>query len=149
VSGASNAIVLATTVPDPPVIGSATPGISSASVSFAPPANDGGSPITQFDATCVSSNGGGAGAASGTTSPILVTSLSGGKSYTCAVTATNAVGTSAASAASNTTSPSITVPDPPTIGTVTLGDSSLTVSFSPPLNNGGSAITNYTVNCTS
>jgi uncharacterized protein (TIGR02145 family) len=60
------------------------------------------------------------------------------------VTATNATGTGPASAASNSVIPS-TVPGPPTIGTATAGNTQATVTFTTPANNGGSAITGYTV----
>ena len=38
-----------------------------------------------------------------------------------------------------------TYPDAPTIGTATAGDLQATIAFTPPVNNGGSAITSYTV----
>lgn len=85
-------------VPDAPTIGTATTtGSTTATVAFTAPANDGGSAITSYTAT--SSPGGITG--TGTTSPISMTGLSGGTSYTFTVTATNAVGTGPASAASN------------------------------------------------
>ena len=42
----------------------------------------------------------------------------------------------------------ITPPGPPIIGMATPGPSQATISFSPPTNNGGSAITGYTATCT-
>jgi len=87
--------------PGAPTIGTATAtGSTTATVSYTAPANDGGSVITSYTAT--SSPGGITGtlsqAGSGT---ITVSGLSGSTSYTFTVTATNAIGTSAASAASN------------------------------------------------
>src|SRR5712692_9502030 len=41
------------------------------------------------------------------------------------------------------------VADPPTIGTATAGVASVSVTFTPPLNDGGSAITSYTATCSS
>ena len=88
-------------VPGAPTIGTATQtGSTTATVVFTAPASNGGSVITSYTAT--SSPGSVTGtlsqAGSGT---ITVTGLTGGTAYTFTVTATNAVGTSAASAASN------------------------------------------------
>jgi hypothetical protein len=127
------------TVPGAPTIGTATAGNGQAVVSFTAPASNGGSPITSYSAT--SSPGGFTG--TGTTSPITVTGLSNGTGYTFTVTATNAVGTGPASAASNSVTP-IGVPGAPTIGTATRGDAQATVSFTAPASNGGSAISSYT-----
>lgn len=87
--------------PDAPTIGTATAGNGQASVAFTLPASDGGSPITGY--TVTSSPGGFTG--TGTASPITVASLANGTSYTFTVTAANAVGTGAASAASNAVTP--------------------------------------------
>jgi hypothetical protein len=104
--------VTATSVPGAPTIGTATAtGVTTATVSYTAPANNGGSVITSYTAT--SSPSGITGtlsqAGSGT---ITVSGLTGNTSYTFTVTATNGVGTSAASAASN----SITTQEaPPTV----------------------------------
>ena len=87
--------------PDAPTgVAAARASDTSVSVSFTTPAFDGGTPITSYAAACTSSDGGAAGTDSGSSSPLTVAGLTTGKTYTCTVTATNAVGTSAASAAS-------------------------------------------------
>lgn len=93
------------TVPGAPTIGTATvTGSTTATVSYTAPASNGGSAITSYTAT--SSPGSITGtlsqAGSGT---ITVSGLTTGTSYTFTVTATNSVGTSAASAASNSVIP--------------------------------------------
>ncbi|MBF0485087.1 MAG: fibronectin type III domain-containing protein, partial [Candidatus Omnitrophica bacterium] len=139
-SAASNSVTPAGTAPGAPTIGTATAGNAQASVTFTPPASNGGSPITGYTVT---SNPGGI-TATGTASPIVVTTLTNGTAYTFTVTATNAVGTSVPSAASNSVTPA-TVPGAPTIGTATPGNAQASVTFTPPASNGGSPITGYTV----
>jgi uncharacterized protein (TIGR02145 family) len=83
----------------------------------------------------------------GSASPITVTGLINGTAYTFTVTATNAKGTSVASSASNSVTPSTasTVPGAPTGVSATAGNAQATVTFTAPASNGGSAITGYTV----
>jgi hypothetical protein len=130
-------------VPGVPTIGTATAGNAQASVPFTAPVSNGGSTITSYTAT--SSPSGVTGtltqAGSGT---ITVTGLTNGTAYTFRVTATNAIGTSAASSASNSVTPA-TIPGAPTNVTATAGDTQATVTFTAPVSNGGSAITVYTV----
>jgi uncharacterized protein (TIGR02145 family) len=95
------------TYPGAPTIGTATAGNSQATVTFTAPASDGGTPITNY--TVTSSSTGATPTATGTSSPIIVTGLTNGASYTFTVTATNALGTSVASLAS---SPAVTPSSP-------------------------------------
>ena len=88
-------------VPGAPTIGTATAGNATATVPFTANADDGGLDVTSFTAT--SNPGSITGSAS--SSPITVTGLTNETAYTFTVTATNAAGTSAASAASNSVTP--------------------------------------------
>jgi hypothetical protein len=100
-SSASNSIT-ATTVPQAPTIGTATDGGTGTTVSVPFTANaTGGTAITSFTAT----SSPGSLTATGGSSPLTVSGLTTGTAYTFTVTATNANGTSAASAASNSVTP--------------------------------------------
>jgi len=92
-------------VPDAPMMGTAAPGDGSVSVSFGPPSYDGSEPVTGYTVSCGSSDGGAAGSVSGPYSPLTVSELTNGDSYTCTATATNVIGTSAPSDPSNTVVP--------------------------------------------
>ena len=125
----------------------ATAGAGSAQVSWTAP-GDGGSPLTSYTVTpFIGANAQtpvtvtGAPPATSTT----VTGLTNGTAYTFTVTATNAIGTGPASAASNSITPTApTAPAAPTAVTATAGNASAQVSWTAPAN-GGSAITKYTV----
>src|SRR5437868_1448732 len=80
-------------VPDAPAQPTIVAGDAHATVTFVAP-NDNGSAITRYDATCTSNNGGATGTNHDVASPIVVSGLTNGTTYTCTVTATNGMGTS-------------------------------------------------------
>jgi len=138
-ASAASSSVTPVAVPGAPTIGTATAGNGQASVTFTAPAVTGGSAITGY--TVTSAPGGFTG--TGASSPIIVAGLANGTAYTFTVKATNAIGSSVASAASNSVTPAVG-PGAPTAVTATAGDKQATVSFVAPASNGGSAITTYT-----
>ncbi|BBI30822.1 fibronectin type III domain-containing protein [Cohnella abietis] len=139
-ASSASSVVTPATVPDAPTIVTATRGYELAKVTFTEPA-DNGSPITLYTVTW--NNGTETGTKTGTTSPITVTGLTNGKSYTFTVVATNTVGDSEKSSASVPVTPAA-VPNAPTGVTATAGDGQAEVSFTAPSGN-GSAITLYTL----
>jgi chitodextrinase len=141
----SNPITTDATAPGAPTIGTATKtGTSTISVEFLPPASDGGVAISEYTVTSTP----GSVTATGTSSPIVVTGLTSGTSYTFNVTATNTIGTSSPSQESNTATTDYinpNTPGAPTIGTATkTGSTTATVAFTAPASDGGYAITSYT-----
>ncbi len=142
-SEASNAVtpVPTATAPGVPTNVVATRGNGQASLTFSAPASDGGSAITGYTATA--SPGGATGTSNGAATSIVVLGLTNGTSYTFTVTATNGVGVSAASAPSSAVTP-LSVPSAPAIVSATAGNGSVTLTFTAPSDDGGSAITSYT-----
>lgn len=107
--------------PSTPSAPTATAGVGSASVAFSAPSAN-GSAITGY--TVTSSPGG--ITATGTSSPITVPGLTAGTSYTFTVVATNALGNSSSSAASNAVTPT----GGPVWSDQTLGSMRATVAYS-------------------
>ena len=132
------------TVPSAPTGLTAVPGNASATVSWAAPANTGGTPLTSY--TLTASTGGSVVstlALPPTATTQLVSGLVNGTAYTFDLIATNAVGDSAAA----TTGPvTPTAPPGPVSGvTAVPGDSQVTVSWTAPTDTGGLALTGYVV----
>jgi len=130
--------------PDKPTITSVTSGLGFITVSWTAPANTGGSTINKYtvtssdNKTAIWNLGDGALSAN-------VTGLTSGTQYTFRVTATNANNfTSEPSELSGLITP-LGVPGKPTITSVASGLGFITVSWTAPVNNGGSTITKYTV----
>ena len=92
-----------TSAPCAPAIGTATAGDGSATVTWSAPASNGNSAITGY--TVTASPGGASATAAGSATSVVVPGLTNGTAYTFKVTATNGVGPSGVSAASNAVTP--------------------------------------------
>lgn len=131
-----------------PIMGSATAGNSQATITFSAPASNGGSAITAY--TVTASPGG--ATASGAGSPIILTGLTNGTAYTFTVKATNTVGTSGASGASNSVTPkasqSITLGNPgdQIVGTSVTLTSSASSGLTPVLSSATPLVCTVTAN---
>jgi FtsP/CotA-like multicopper oxidase with cupredoxin domain len=139
-STASNPVTLGT-VPGAPTIGTATGANNSATVTFTPPASNGGGAITGYTATSAPGNR----TATGTGSPITVTNLTQGTYYTFTVTARNAAGTGPASAPSASVAVGAWPNAPTAITATALAGRQARVTFTPPTVTGGFPISSYTV----
>lgn len=147
--GSTTSSITATTVPNAPAAPTVTnvtdvafDSAPSASVAFTAPAT-GGKPITGYTVTSTP----GSLTASGTSSPLVVTGLTAGTSYTYSVKATNTNGDGLESTSSSSLTAST---KPGTTGTPTatrIGPTSVSLAFTD-ANNGGSQITGYTVTTT-
>ena len=114
------------TAPGTPSNASAVAGNATATVSWTAPVSNGGSAITGYTVT---SNPGVLTCSTSTTS-CVVTGLTNATAYTFTVTATNTVGTSSASAPSNSVTP--TAPVATTTTTTTVPPTTTTTTTKPP-----------------
>jgi hypothetical protein len=132
------------TAPAAPSSVAATARHASAVVTWQRPASDGGAAITGY--TVTAQPGGAQVNVTAPSTTATVPNLTNGTAYTFTVTATNARGTSPASAASPPVTPAFTPPDPPSDVTASaLGDGAVTLQWTAPGYTGGQAVTGYTV----
>jgi mono/diheme cytochrome c family protein len=131
--------------PTVPQMVASTPGNGQATISFSPPSDNGGAPITLYTATCVAS-GQPTRSDSAAASPIVVAGLTNGVQYSCTVTATNSSGFVSAASSATLVTPR-TTPGAPQNFTVAPGNGSAILSFTAPASNGGAPITNYVGAC--
>ncbi len=137
------------TAPDAPTSLGATAGNTQVSLSWTAPGSNGGSAITDYlveykltsEPTTWSTFSDG----TSTSTSATVTSLSNGSGYDFRVSAVNAIGTSSPSSTASATPSAPTAPGAPTGLSGVSGNNQVSLSWTAPVSNGGSAITDYLV----
>jgi hypothetical protein len=132
-------------VPGAPTVVAATAGNGQATVSWTAPSSN-GSPITSYRLTPYIALIAQTPISVGLVGTFTVTGLTNGTTYTFTVAAINAAGSSAESNQSAAVTPA-TVPGQPTGVTAAGVNGQATVTWSAPIDDGGSPIVSYTVNC--
>ncbi len=133
------------TIPGAPVNLQATPGNQSVSLSWTAPFNNGGSAITSYNIYRATSSGGEALVKSGVTGTSYTdTGLTNGTTYYYEVTAVNGVGEGGSSNEASAV-PAPGAPGAPTGLQASGGNAFVSLLWTGPLNDGGSAITSYRI----
>ena len=117
------------TVPGAPATPSVAVSGSTALVSFYAPTSNGGSGITEYTAVCSPNGNGTVGTTIGARSPVSVTGLTAGETYSCTVKAANVRGYGAASLQSDDFRP-VNAPNSPAGVLAQAGDSKAIVTWS-------------------
>ena len=127
--------------PSAPQSLAASPGDTEVTLTWSPPADDGGSDITGYEYQVDEGDWEDAGAA--TARSVAVSDLENGTSYSFSLRAVNAAGEGAAATVDATPQAAITAPTAPQNLAAEAGDEQVTLTWSPPANDGGSDITGY------
>jgi titin len=136
-------------VPSAPTAVSGTAGNTQVSLTWTAPSSNGGSAITGYQVQVATSASGPFSNAAGcsttsTTAACTATSLTNGTTYFFQVAAINSVGTGSVSAVSSGVTP-VGVPGVPTAVSGAAGNTQVSLTWTAPSSNGGSAITGYQV----
>jgi fibronectin type 3 domain-containing protein len=132
------------TTPDAPTNLTATPGPGQVVLSWTAPSSSGGSPVTGYKIYQGTTSGGESLVATiGNVTTTTRTGLTNGTTYYFKVAAINAAGDGSQSLEASATP--VSAPGAPTGLTATRGNAQVTLSWSAPASNGGSAITGYNI----
>ncbi len=136
-----------TTAPSAPTLTSATAGNSSVALQWSPPSSNGGAAITNYKVYRGTSSGTETLVATlGNVTSYSDTGLTNGTTYFYEVAAVNSVGTGPQSnEQSATPQATATAPGAPNLTSASAGNASVSLQWSAPASDGGSAITNYKV----
>ena len=133
------------TMPSAPSLTAATGGNGSVSLQWSAPASDGGSTITNYKIYRGSSSGTETLLTQvGNVTSFMDTGVANGSTYWYEVSAVNAVGEGPLSGELSAT-PQAGVPGAPSLTAATGGNGSVSLQWSAPASDGGSAITNYKI----
>ena len=146
-TGTGNATTISVTpnsaAPDPPTSLAGSAGSNGTiPLTWSAPANNNGAAVTGYVVTYISDSGTTATQNASSESTTL-SGLTGTVSYTISVAAVNTAGTSTSS--STITVTALTPPYPPTNLSATTGDGTISITYTAPSNNGGSAVTGYRI----
>ncbi len=132
-------------IPGPPTDVIATPGDGTATLSFVPPSDTGGAATLDYRVTCYP----GVHFSEGPGSPLIVTGLTNGVTYSCGLQAHNDAGYSTPVIREVTpfAAPVVTIPGIPQNVTALAGDTIATLSFTPPTDTGGNELIMYSGTC--
>ena len=146
-SNASNAVTpKAPTAPAAPSAPTAVAGDAQATVTWTAPSDNGGSDVTGYTVAAVEDAMKTCTPTPATALTCTVTGLTNDTAYTFTVVATNTIGTSSASAPSNSVTPKApTAPGKPSAPAASAGNAEATITWADASDTGGSAITGYTV----
>ena len=138
-SAVSNTISMApATIPTAPTINFLVSGVQQISVDFTPPLSDGYSTILYYN---YSLNGGADISTNTVSSPIIITGLVGGTTYSVKISAVNSMGVSPYS--NILSSIPVSVPTAPTLNYLISSNQQITVYFNGSSSDGGSTILYY------
>lgn len=156
IDGLSYGVQIFADYPPGPPTGQNAPSVSAVdarnvNVSWKAPGSDGGSTVTGYDVYLTRQYDNATVASSSVDANTLSTAfgnLTPGTAYYAFVSAKNAIGNSGFSPSSAVVVTPAVAPSAPTTPVVTAGNQKLTVSWDSPTDNGGAAVTGYTVNLT-
>ena len=119
-----------------------SPGDAHVALTWSPPAEDGGSDVTGYEYQV--DQGGWKDAGTATARSVVVSSgLENGREYTFSLRAVNDIGPGAVATVDATPRATVTAPSAPRDLAAASGDTMVTLTWSPPANDGGSDVTGY------
>ena len=130
-------------VPTAPRDLAAASGDTMVTLTWSPPANDGGSDITGYQYQV--DQGGWTNAGAADAGSVVVSSLENLRQYTFSVQAVNGTGPGAVASVEATPRAAITAPTAPRDLVAASGDTMVTLTWSPPADDGGSDLTGYQI----